>query len=86
MPMFKYKCSECETIIETIVGSTNGASEPTDCKSCDAKNTMQKQFSMDGISGDVVGGFDYQYGKKAWKKGKTMQQKAAVLSGDANPY
>lgn len=86
MPMFTYKCSDCGFTNDYIVGKTTGTEAPTDCPECNAQDTMEKQFSMNGISGEVVGGYDYEYGKKAWKKNTSMAEKAGILAGDASPY
>jgi hypothetical protein len=47
---------------------------------------MERLFSANGISADVVGGYDYTYGKKAWKKNASTIDKAAILAGDQDPY
>jgi len=86
MPFFDYKCNKCGVVTEYLVGSTTGTPEPTDCPDCGTTNSMTKQFSMTGISSDVVGGYDYEYGKKSWKRTASMSDKAAILSGDKDPY
>ena len=86
MPFFNYKCNKCDKVGEFLVGSTNGAPVPTDCPECGAENCMEKQFSMDGIGGEVVGGYEYEYGKKSWKRNASQIDKASILSGDKNPY
>lgn len=86
MPFFNYKCTECGEINEFLVGTTNGQVEPTSCPSCNKDNCMEKQFSMSGIGGEVVGGYEYEYGKKSWKRNASQLDKAAILSGDKNPY
>ena len=86
MPMRIFKCSKCEHEIELIVGATTGAKAPTDCPECEEKDCMEMQFSMRGITGEVVGGYDYEYGKKSWKRNSTMAEKAGILSGDKDPY
>ena len=86
MPFYNYKCNECGVIGEYLVGATNGAPAPVDCPECGATDCMEKQFSMNGISGEVVGGYDYEYGKKAWKKNKSPMEKASILAGQSDPY
>lgn len=84
--MYTYKCSKCDFANDYIVGATTGAQAPTDCPECGEKDCMEKQFSMSGISGEVVGGFDYEYGKKSWKRNASDAEKAAILAGDKDPY
>jgi len=86
MPLFNYKCDKCKIIGEFLVGATIDGSEPIDCPECGAKGSMKKQFSMQGISGEVVGGYEYEYGKKSWKRTATLSEKAAILAGEKDPY
>ena len=86
MPIFNYKCSECSAENEFLVGATTGGKAPTECPECGAKDCMEKQFSASGISGEVVGGYEYEYGKKAWKKNLSPMEQAGVLAGDRDPY
>jgi len=86
MPSYTYKCNRCGFLDDFIVGATTGMSEPKRCPSCEAVDSMEKQFSMKGISGEVVGGYEYQYGKKAWKRNMSSMDKASVLAGDKDPY
>lgn len=51
------------------------------------KGTLEKLFTSSGRVGiDVIGGYDYQYGKKAWKKNLSRAEQASVIAGDMNPY
>ncbi len=86
MPLRVYKCNKCSYEKEYIIGSTTGETEPTECPECGEIDSMEKQFGMSGISGDVVGGYDYTYGKKAWKRNKSVAEKASILAGDSDPY
>ena len=86
MPFYNYKCSECGFMDEFLVGSTTGSSEPKQCPQCGENDVMEKQLSMNGISGEVVGGYEYEYGKKAWKRNASTVEKAAILTGDKDPY
>ncbi len=86
MPFFNYKCKECEKVGEFLVGTTIGTPEPTDCPECGAEASMTKLFSVAGIGGEVVGGYEYEYGKKSWKRTASMTEKAGILAGDRNPY
>ena len=86
MPFFNYKCKECEKVGEYLVGPTTGTPEPTDCPECGKEGTMSKVFSASGVSGEVVGGYEYEYGKKSWKRTGSMTDRAGILAGDKDPY
>jgi len=84
-----YICPECgfkEEYIESISVSKNQW-HPEVCPKC-GNGKLEKIFDMSGGHGgfDVVGGYDYTYGKKAWKKNLSDSDKAKVLSGKMNPY
>lgn len=89
MPLFDYKCDSCNVIIEY---STN-ASLPKDmrppedmiCPTCKG-GKLEKQLSVTGQIHDCPGGYDYIYGKKAWKKHLSLADQAKVLTGEKNPY
>ena len=51
------------------------------------KGKLEKLFTSSGRVGiDVIGGYDYQYGKKAWKKNLSHAEQAQVITGDRKPY
>jgi len=85
MPFYNYKCDKCEFVGEFLVGATTGAPEPEDCPECEIGG-LTKLFSFAGISGEVVGGYAYEYGKKSWKRTGSMTEKAGILAGDQDPY
>ena len=86
MPMFYYKCKECEFVKEYMIGGCKSGKAPEECPECNTKDCMEKQFSMDGISGEVVGGYEYEYGKKSWKRNGSAMQQAGILAGTQDPY
>ena len=86
MPIRNFKCVKCGFVKEYIIGATTGTKPPTECPECGESDCMEKQFGMSGISGDVVGGYDYEYGKKAWKRNSSEMEKASILSGESDPY
>jgi len=86
MPFFNFKCSECGEINEILVGSTVGSDSGKKCPSCGAEDALEKLFSVSGVSGEVIGGYEYEYGKKSWKRNGSQIDKAAILSGDKDPY
>lgn len=83
-----YSCPSCsfkEEYFESISISKDQW-HPEICPNC-GKGKLEKVFDMKGHGGfDVVGGYDYQYGKKNWKKNLNDSDKAKVLSGKINPY
>lgn len=87
MPTFDYKCKECGFTAEYCTNKSVPPSmkPPEKCPECN-KGKMEKLFSATGQSVDVIGGYDYQYGKKAWKKNLSQTDQAKVLSGEIDPY
>lgn len=88
MPTNTYKCKECEfqeEYIESI--STNKDSwHPDNCPKCGLENGLEKKFVGCSWDIDVPGGYDYEYGKKAWKKNLSVSDRAKVLAGQKDPY
>jgi putative FmdB family regulatory protein len=82
MPIFDFKCNECGHTFELLVGCTVTTKAPDICPAC-FKGTVEKQFSASGQSFDVVGGFAYEYGRKAWTK-QSAEQRSTYLTKDAN--
>ena len=95
MPTKVWKCADCgyakEYIQQPTVdgGHTNPA--PDKCPECGSdKYEYNYLLSVQGISFDVPGGYDYEYGKKA----AVMGRKGADAQADAmykasigeNPY
>jgi|WetSurMetagenome_2_1015567.scaffolds.fasta_scaffold137768_1 putative FmdB family regulatory protein len=88
MPIFDYKCNneKCNFTNEYIVGFSVVDEIPEKCPKCGIGN-LEKQFSVKRISFDVIAGFDYIYGKKNWKQGKTAAQIAEhLVPGDDGKY
>ena len=86
--MTNYKCSECGFIGEYAIGKSipKEMQIPEICPKC-KKGKMEMQFSNCGNIGiDVVGGYEYQYGKKS-KLYKDVKHRADVISDrNKNPY
>jgi len=83
MPTHDYECQneKCKVVTEIC---TNFEKVPKKCPKC-KKGKLVKQFPDIGKIGiDVIGGYEYEYGKKA--KLKDPKHKADVLSGRVNPY
>lgn len=81
MPIYEYVCKneECRNEFEHLVPSWKSP-DPV-CEKCGS--TVHKKISVSSF--DVVGGFDYQYGKKNWKQGKSASEIANVLSSHNGP-
>jgi len=87
MPLFDFKCDHCGVVQEFSTNSSlpKSMQVPENCPKCNT-GKLVKQFSVSGQSFDVVGGYDYEYGKKAWKKNKSVSEQADILTGDKTPY
>lgn len=87
MPNFNYTCNKCGFTKEYLVSKTiASAKAPTECPECGETDCMEKQLSVSGITGEVVGGYDYEYGKKSWKRTASQMDQAAILAGTKDPY
>lgn len=89
MPLFDYSCSnkKCDFIEEysTSPSVPKAMNPPKKCPKCKQGKLIQL-FSAVRQGIDVIGGYDYQYGKKAWKKNMTSEEQAQVLRGEKEPY
>lgn len=87
MPAYNYSCTECSFTDEYNTNKSLPAAfhPPEFCPKC-GKGKMEKQFSATGISFDVIGGYEYQYGKKNWKRNLSDNEKSKVLAGQQDPY
>lgn len=84
MPIFDYKCSECGFTDEYIVSPSvpKDMEAPMICPSCH-KGKMEKQFSANNQSFDIVGYcYNNVYGKKNWKRGKSDLEISEYLTPD----
>jgi len=86
MPTFRYKCDneDCDFEAEYITHIPS-CSAPDICPEC-KRGALNKQFSAEGQSHDCPGGYDYEHGKKAWKKNMSQEDQAKVLRGEKSPY
>jgi len=84
MPNYDYKCNKCGFTDEYIIGKTMAeGKEPDVCPKCN-EGKMERQFSPTKAEADVIGGYDYIYGKKNWKRNLSVADQAKVLSPDIN--
>lgn len=81
MPIVDFKCLKCGRVYEVIIGATIAEQPSSTCSACGG--TMEQQFSAQGQSFDVVGGFAYEYGRKAWTK-QSAEQRSKYLIKDSN--
>lgn len=89
MPIFDFKCSKCGHMEEHIISPSVIEKIPEFCPQCNT-GLMEKQFSAQNQSFDVVGGYQYQHGKKALHK-KTAEERSQYLTPGPdgkykNPY
>jgi len=87
MPMFDYKCNECEFTEEYCVSPSvpKEMGPPEKCPKC-GKGILEKIFNPKSVSFDVIGGYDQTYGKKAWKRNMSLDDQSKVLAGKKDPY
>lgn len=87
--MVNYKCDKpkCKYQEEFYVGPNFKDEIPEICPKC-GKGKLVEQFPDTFHGGlDVIGGFEYQYGKKAWRKGKSAHDQAGYLvKGEDGKY
>ena len=84
--MLNYKCNSCSFTDEYIVSvSLQEGKEPTSCPKC-KEGKMERQFSLGkSMAFDIVGScYTNDYGRKAWKKNLSDEDKAKVLTPDIN--
>jgi putative FmdB family regulatory protein len=81
MPMYDYKCSKCLKVEEILIGS-HVTSEDLNCE---CGGTFERLFTPSKIPSEVMGGYDYQYGKKS--NMNSTNHKANWLSDSSvSPY
>jgi len=77
MPRFNFRCTQCGGLVVDTVAKA--------CKICGGDTSKVFSPPTDSIV-DVVGGYEYTMGKRAWRKTKTVTEQAAILLGDKDPY
>ena len=87
MPMVDIKCKKCGHVEEYYEGPNYKDEPPVKCPVCKSK-MLERQFpNISKVGVDVIGGYEYQYGKKNWGRGKTDLEKASYLvKGDDGKY
>jgi hypothetical protein len=87
MPMLDYKCSKCGFVDEYYTGPNYKNDIPEKCPSCN-EGVLEKQFpNCSRVGVDVLGGYEYQYGKKAYKKKMTpMEYAGHLVKGEDGKY
>jgi putative FmdB family regulatory protein len=77
-----FKCNSCGFSDEFVFGGAISDPVPEVCPKC-GKGKMEKQFSPPSTIPDIIGGYDYMYGKKAWRN-KSQSEQYDILSPDSN--
>lgn len=88
MPTFDFRCTNCGFQEEYCTNASvpKDMRPPEICPKC-KQGKMEKLFSVDGQSFDIVGScYLNDYGKHAWKKRMSAEEQSKVLSGEKNPY
>jgi hypothetical protein len=80
MSFHNFKCTECGFVDEFCIGGSFVDPIPDPCPKC-GKGKMERQFSPTHAVADVIGGYDYIYGKKAWRNKSAVEQ-ADILNPD----
>lgn len=83
MPIYDYECKKCGYTEEMIVPNSE-VKENGDCPEC-GMGKLEQKFSGQ-IAFDVVGGYDYQYGKKSYVKQSPEQRAKYLVKNEAGRY
>ena len=86
MPLYDFTCNKCGFTDEYLLKQSETDKDVLDEKCPECKEGNMNRQHANRISFDVLGGYEYQYGKKNWKKGKSVAERADVLNGNADPY
>ena len=81
MAIYDYHCEnkECDFKDEFIVSPSIKNMIPDVCPKC-KKGKLEREFPMsNNVLFDVKGGYEYEYGKKAYRKNMTAEQQANLL-------
>ncbi|ANM29301.1 hypothetical protein ABI59_06400 [Acidobacteria bacterium Mor1] len=90
MPIYEYRCKDCENVIEVLLGMN--ARQPRKCKEC--SGTLEKMISRTSFQLKGGGWFDQGYGAgsgtgkssggKSEGKSSSKPKKAAKAAGGKN--
>jgi len=84
MAIYDYECnnSDCDFKNEYVKTFSFKDPLPEVCPKCN-KGKLEKQFpNCKNVGVDVIGGYDYVYGKKNWAKNKSTSEIAGYLTPD----
>lgn len=89
MAVYDFKCNnpKCDFKDEYIISPSVINEVPEVCPKC-GNGKLDRQFpDCHKVGVDVIGGFEYQYGKKNWRKGKSaMEQAGYLVKGEDGKY
>jgi DNA-directed RNA polymerase subunit RPC12/RpoP len=82
-----YRCLKCGKVQEwnTSKSLPKEMQVPEACPDCGGA-LEQLWSATTRVAVDVPGGYDYEYGKKAWRRNMSTVEQAMVLNGDKDPY
>ena len=85
MATHDYKCTECNFTAEYMrsVSLPKELNPPDICPEC-GKGMMEKQYSVNSVTFEVIHGTPIFYGKKNWKR--NPEHAADVLMNNKTPY
>jgi hypothetical protein len=89
MAMYDFKCDNPSCDFQEEYGISPSFSDPVPekCPKCFTGNLVKQFPNCSKVGVDVVGGYEYLYGRKNWRKGKTDQDIAGYLvKGEDGKY
>lgn len=82
MALREFECKKCKNVQEELTQYIKGK---VLCEKCGTE-TKIKQIGSRPPSFDCPGGYDYEHGKKAWKKHNSVSDQADIIAGTKEPY
>lgn len=85
MPIFDYKCDDCEQVDLDVFVKTSAREfvHPEICPHCGGN---KYHFIPSRFLGDVVDGHEYNGGRKDYKSRMSINDQVKVLNGQKDPY
>jgi hypothetical protein len=82
MAIHDYECDKCKFKEEFIISPSVIDPIPENCPKCSDGKLVKLFPKCNRVGVDVLGGYDYEYGKKAYKKRMSDQEYAGCLVKD----